>query len=85
MAESIVVTGASTGLGREMALYLAERGFTVYATMRDTRDAESLLIDAANRNVRLKVLALDVTDATSIQNAVGLLHRHGDRNHLRCH
>lgn len=70
MAESILVTGASTGLGREMALHLAERGFTVYATMRDTRDAESLLIDAANRNVRLKVLALDVTDATSIQNAV---------------
>jgi NAD(P)-dependent dehydrogenase (short-subunit alcohol dehydrogenase family) len=68
--ESILVTGASTGLGREMALYLAERGFAVYATMRDTSDAASLLNDARSRNGKLKVLPLDVTDTASIHHAV---------------
>ena len=70
MAESILITGASTGLGREMALYLAERGFAVYATMRDTSESESLLSAARSRNVTLKVLPLDVTNTASIQNAV---------------
>ncbi len=70
MAESILITGASTGLGREMALYLAERGFNVYATMRDTSEAGTLLDAAKSRNTTLKVLSLDVTDKASIQQAV---------------
>ena len=70
IGKSVLITGASTGLGREMALYLAERGFEVYATMRDTREAESLLNSAKGRNVKLRVLALDVTNKTSIRNAV---------------
>jgi NAD(P)-dependent dehydrogenase (short-subunit alcohol dehydrogenase family) len=70
MNRSIVVTGASTGLGREMALYLAERGFTVYATMRDLSDAGSLLNDPRGRNRNIKTLALDVTDSESIHHAI---------------
>lgn len=68
--ESILVTGASTGLGREMALYLAERGFAVYATMRDAAEAGTLLNDPRSRNAKIKVLTLDVTDTASIQAAV---------------
>jgi NAD(P)-dependent dehydrogenase (short-subunit alcohol dehydrogenase family) len=70
MAESILITGASTGLGREMALYLAERGFAVYATMRNASDAGSLLNDPRSSKGKLKVLSLDVTDSASIQRAV---------------
>jgi short-subunit dehydrogenase len=68
--ESILVTGASTGLGREMALYLAQRGFNVYATIRDMTGSDSLYSAARNRNVQLNVRTLDVTNKTSIQNAV---------------
>jgi NAD(P)-dependent dehydrogenase (short-subunit alcohol dehydrogenase family) len=68
--ESILVTGASTGLGKEMALYLAERGFKVYATIRDTSGSDALLSAARGRNVELTVRALDVTNKASIQNAV---------------
>jgi len=68
--DSILITGASTGLGREMALYLAERGFAVYATMRDANDAGSLLNDPRSGKGKLKVLPLDVTDTSSIQRAV---------------
>jgi len=70
MNDSILITGAATGLGREMALYLAERGFRVYGTTRDARQAHDLTTLAAERRVQLRVLPLDVTDVHSIQQAV---------------
>lgn len=70
MKASVLITGSSTGLGREMALYLAERGFQVYATMRDVSQADSLLASAHDRNTQLRVLPLDVTDRDSIHQAV---------------
>ena len=68
--DSILITGASTGLGKEMALYLAERGWNVYATIRDSSGADAILKPAAERKVRLNVLPLDVTDKKSIERAV---------------
>jgi NAD(P)-dependent dehydrogenase (short-subunit alcohol dehydrogenase family) len=68
--DSILVTGAATGLGREMALSLAGRGFRVYATTRDLNHAADLTAEAKARGVDLRVLALDVTSAASIQAAV---------------
>jgi len=70
MKDSILITGAATGLGREMALHLAERGFQVYATMRDMRQADALYASARDRKVQLSILPLDVTDSESIQRAV---------------
>jgi NAD(P)-dependent dehydrogenase (short-subunit alcohol dehydrogenase family) len=70
MKRSILVTGAATGLGKEMSLYLAERGFQVYGTTRDLRQAESLKAAATERGVQLSVLPLDVTDPASIDAAV---------------
>jgi NAD(P)-dependent dehydrogenase (short-subunit alcohol dehydrogenase family) len=68
--ESVLVTGASTGLGKEMALYLAERGFKVYATVRDMSGADTLYSAAQSRKVQLNVMALDVTSKASVQNAI---------------
>jgi len=70
MRDSILVTGAATGLGKETALYLAEHGFRVYATVRDLRHADGLREAADARQVGISVLSLDVTDTTSIQHAV---------------
>lgn len=53
-----------------MALYLAERGFEVYGTTRDARQADDLSALARERGVQLRVLPLDVTDQDSIQKAV---------------
>lgn len=71
MGESVLITGASTGLGREMALYLAECGFEVYATMRDVGQRDSLEAAAQSRHIQLRVLRLDVTDGASIAEAAG--------------
>ena len=70
MTNSVLITGASSGLGLEIALYLAQRGFEVYATMRDLSRRDTLEREAERRNVRLRVLQLDVTDQASIQATV---------------
>jgi NAD(P)-dependent dehydrogenase (short-subunit alcohol dehydrogenase family) len=59
-----LVTGASRGIGRAVALELAARGFSVVATMRDTAEGASLLIDGRGS---LSVEGLDVTDPASIR------------------
>jgi len=70
MTDSVLITGASTGLGLETAVYLAERGFKVYATMRDPGRRQALDAEAARRGVTIDVLRLDVTDRASIEEAV---------------
>jgi NAD(P)-dependent dehydrogenase (short-subunit alcohol dehydrogenase family) len=68
--ESVLITGCSGGLGLEAALYLAERGFNVFATLRDMGKRQYLLDCAAQRGVSLEVLRLDVVDPDSIDSAV---------------
>lgn len=62
-----LVTGASRGLGREVALRLLARGFTVIAGMRSPEP----LLD-------LEILALDVADEGSVRTAAEAVRaRHG--------
>lgn len=69
--DTVLVTGSSTGLGLETALYLAERGFKVFATVRDLASRPDVARAASERRVSLEVLRLDVTDSGSIEDAVG--------------
>ena len=59
---SALVTGASRGIGRAVALELAHRGFDTVATMRDPDAGASL---AAEAEGRLQVRRLDVTDPST--------------------
>jgi len=61
-----LVTGASRGLGRAIALELARRGFEVLATMRDARAGTSLAAEAGEHGLRIRVQALDVTKSETI-------------------
>ncbi len=65
--KTVLITGASTGIGKTTAEYFAERGWNVAATMR-TPDKASFHCDGAER---IKVLRLDVTDEATIAAAVG--------------
>ena len=50
MNEPVLITGTSSGIGLETAVYLAERGFPVYATMRDLNRKSELEAEANRRN-----------------------------------
>jgi NAD(P)-dependent dehydrogenase (short-subunit alcohol dehydrogenase family) len=62
-----VVTGASRGLGRAVALELARAGFDTVATMRDPVDGAGLAGEAAQASGRLAVERLDVTEPDTIR------------------
>lgn len=61
---SALITGASRGIGRAVAVELAQRGWDVVATMRDPAAGEGL---ADLGGGRIRVAALDVTDPGSIE------------------
>lgn len=71
----VLITGTSSGIGRATAKVLAQKGHTVFATMRqiETKNAAAsaeLRDWAAHQGVNLHVVELDVTDASSVQKAV---------------
>jgi len=68
--KAVLITGTSSGIGLETALYLAERGFYVFATMRDLGRRDELDREAARRKLSLSVLPLDITDQNSIHRAL---------------
>jgi NAD(P)-dependent dehydrogenase (short-subunit alcohol dehydrogenase family) len=68
--DAVIVTGASTGLGLEAALHLAERGFRVFPTVRGDASEADVLAAATSRGVRLEPVRLDLTDRDSIDAAV---------------
>jgi NAD(P)-dependent dehydrogenase (short-subunit alcohol dehydrogenase family) len=70
MTDGVLITGAGTGIGLEMALYLAEQGFLVYASVPDLSQQDRVDAAAAERGVSLQVLQLNVTDHQSVQSAV---------------
>jgi NAD(P)-dependent dehydrogenase (short-subunit alcohol dehydrogenase family) len=75
---AVLVTGASSGIGLETAVHLADRGFQVFASMRDLSRRGKLDKRAAERNVHLEVLELDVTDQSSIHRSVRhIVEKHG--------
>lgn len=67
-----LVTGASRGMGRAVALELAARGFEVIATMRDPHAGADLPDQAAVHGGRLRVAALDVDRPRTISIPDGL-------------
>jgi NAD(P)-dependent dehydrogenase (short-subunit alcohol dehydrogenase family) len=72
-ANTVLVTGASTGIGRATALLLDSRGFTVFAGVRKPADGESL---RASGSDRMKPLILDVTIADHIAQAARTITEH---------
>jgi NAD(P)-dependent dehydrogenase (short-subunit alcohol dehydrogenase family) len=63
--KAVLVTGASTGIGRRIAEDLAQRGYFVYAGARKQED-----IDALNKIDHIQAVRLDVTIPDEIDAAV---------------
>jgi NAD(P)-dependent dehydrogenase (short-subunit alcohol dehydrogenase family) len=65
---AVVITGASTGIGRTSALHLDGLGFRVFAGVRKEPDGEPLQRESSGRITPLRI---DVTDAATITSAAG--------------
>ncbi|WP_324699388.1 SDR family NAD(P)-dependent oxidoreductase [Novosphingobium aerophilum] len=63
--KTVLITGCSTGFGRDTALHFLNQGWRVVATMRNPAASTLPTSD------RLHILPLDVTDADSIAAAIG--------------
>jgi short-subunit dehydrogenase len=70
--KSVLITGASSGIGKACALYLDELGYKVYAGVRKQSDGDNLKKEASER---LTPLILDVTDENSINMAAGIIEK----------
>jgi len=64
--KAVLITGASSGIGRAAALSLDRAGFSVFASVRKESDAEDL---RAHGSPRLKPVLLDVTEPRTIAEA----------------
>ena len=63
---TVVITGASSGIGRACALRLDRMGWTVFAGVRKEADARALRDEASER---LAPLTIDVTDGATLAAA----------------
>src|SRR6476646_1412119 len=69
MTKTILITGTSSGLGRETAERLARDGRRVFAAMRDIAGRNRSHADAL-RSQKIGVVELDVTDDGSVGRAI---------------
>lgn len=65
-----IVTGASSGLGRQMATALAEQGARVAALARRKEKLESLAAELGEKGCEVLPVSCDVTDEAAIKAAV---------------
>jgi NAD(P)-dependent dehydrogenase (short-subunit alcohol dehydrogenase family) len=72
-SNAVLVSGAGSGIGLATALRLAQQGFEVFASVPDLAQKPAVDAAAAEWNVALRVLYLDVTKPDSIQQAVELV------------
>jgi len=68
-----LVTGASRGIGREVALELARRGLDVVLAARNPGPAEEAVVEIKNMGRRSMAIALDVGDHAAVEQARGTI------------
>lgn len=78
-----LVTGASRGIGKAIALRLAAAGSDLALTARDVPRLEEVAAEARKLGVRAEVFAADMADGQAVEDAVGRVQAAmGDIHHL---
>ena len=69
-AKTILITGASSGIGKATAVYLAERGYHVIGTSRSAARLEDLQKEASKRNLAIAAIELDINSDDDVDAVV---------------
>ncbi len=70
MSKIVLITGATSGMGKETALLLAKNGYNVYAGARSQESRNKLEQEASSLGLSLNTVILDVCDTNSVNQAV---------------
>ncbi|EOR95982.1 3-oxoacyl-[acyl-carrier protein] reductase [Arcticibacter svalbardensis MN12-7] len=73
MVQTVLVTGASAGIGKATAILLAQNGYNVYGAARRTEKMQDLI------NYGIKPIALDVTNDESVTACVEQIFKEAGR------
>lgn len=68
--KTVLITGATDGLGKALALLLAERGYRVFAAGRSAEKLAQLDAAAREKKVPLESVALDVCSDDSVKRGI---------------
>ena len=66
----VIITGASSGIGRASAIAVAERGATVFALARNAEALDDLVAEIRAAGGQAHAFTCDVTDGTSVEHTV---------------
>jgi thioester reductase-like protein/NADP-dependent 3-hydroxy acid dehydrogenase YdfG len=66
----VIITGASSGIGRASAIAVAERGATVFALARNADALDELVAEIRARGGDAHAFTCDVTDSPSVEHTV---------------
>ena len=70
VGKHVIITGASSGIGRASAIAVAERGATVFALARNAEALDDLIAEIRAAGGQAHAFTCDVTDSTSVEHTV---------------
>jgi thioester reductase-like protein/NADP-dependent 3-hydroxy acid dehydrogenase YdfG len=83
MGRHVIITGASSGIGRAAAIAVAERGATVFALARNGGALDDLVAEIRANGGQAHAFTCDVTDSASVEHTVkDILGRFGHVDYL---
>ena len=83
VGKHVIITGASSGIGRASAIAVAERGATVFALARNGQALDHLIEEIRESGGQAYAFTCDVTDSSSVEHTVkDILGRFGHVDYL---
>lgn len=73
--KSVIITGANRGIGLQTSLAFAQKGYRVFATMRNPEAASELKEQTKNRSYSVSLHKMDVDSDDSVAETIGAILR----------